>query len=555
MPNAQTTAIRFDSESKDEAMGVPGPCGSKKAAAPVRGNDPQCAAVHDSDTTGLFHSNDDIRRYAATVCTGSESAGKLALSLESGADPLGDAYMNCNTAETRRSSGSTYTPFMIVDEMVEMARREIRPSLIVDCGCGSGRYALACARRFPYSRVLAVDSSHDAIAMCKANVIAAGLSSRVDVVQADFTDYTVDRPADGPVLWIGNPPYVRHHDIDEAAKTRFKTIAKDMGLQASGLAGLHMHFLASIARQWRQGDYGVLVTSAEWMDVNYGSFARRLLAGNLGLDELRLFDKTNQVFDTADTTAVIMAFGHGSGEVLVRLPDGTDRRIPVGMLSGNARWTRLVEHGDADDTRNPAQDMVPLGSLARVHRGVVTGDNAFWVRRPDDLDGIPDTLTVPVIAHAREITGECMAQSSPESLGRLIVIPEDTGELDPASYEAARDIIAQGESRGVDAGYVARHRRKWWSIRPPQPPAILMTYMGRGKPTFVVNRRRLPMLNVVHGLYPRVDMTPKALDRLAAFLNESVDTAGGRTYCGGLVKFEPREAEAIMVPALEKLES
>ena len=500
-------------------------------------------------------SNEDIRRYAAEVSLGSQSAGELSLSLAAGDDLLGDAYMGCNTAEMRRSSGSTYTPSAIVEEMVEMAYRQIRPSLIVDCGCGSGRYALACARRFPDARVLAVDNSSDAIAMCRANVVAAGLASRVEVVQADFTDYEVGRPGDGPVLWIGNPPYIRHHDIDNETKARFKSVAKQLGLKASGLSGLHVHFLASIARQWRHGDYGVLVTSAEWMDVNYGSFVRRLLTERLGLDELRLFDKTSQVFETADTTAVVVAFGRKADDVLIRFPDNASRLIPVSLLSGDARWTRLIESEGVDDRGNEPDGMVPLGSLAKVHRGVVTGDNKFWVRRPDDLDGIPDELTVPVIAHAREIMGDCIAQSSPESLGRLIVLPENTEDLDSASHKAAEYIIAQGESQGVDTGYVARHRRKWWSIRPPQPPAILMTYMGRGKPTFVVNRRKLPMLNVVHGLYPRVNMTPKALDRLATFLNESVDTADGRTYCGGLVKFEPREAEAIMVPALEALEA
>ncbi|PJM78423.1 methyltransferase [Bifidobacterium scaligerum] len=512
----------------------------------------------DSELKDELAGNGGIRRFAESIMSGVGPTGKLSTALALGDDLLGEAYMECRTAEERRPSGSTYTPRPIIDEMVGIALKKIQPSLIVDCGCGSGRYALACARKFPNAKILALDNSADAIAMCRANVVASGLSSRVRVVQADFTDYTIERPQDGTVLWIGNPPYVRHHDIDPAAKARFKAAAEKLGLKASGLSGLHVHFLAAIARQWREGDYGVLVTSSEWMDVNYGSFVRELLSDRLGLDELRLFDRTSHVFDIADTTAVIVAFGRKTDKVRVRSSNGTDRDIPSSMFRHSERWTQLIESDDdssRDDADHSSERMVPLGSLAQVHRGVVTGNNKFWVRKGSELDGIPDELTVPVIAHAKEIMGDCVAQTSPGSLGRLIVLPENTSVLERDSYEAAIRIIEQGEAQGVNAGYVARHRRRWWSIRPPQPPAILMTYMGRGKPTFVVNRQRLPMLNVVHGLYPKVEMTPKALDRLATFLNESVNPAEGRTYCGGLVKFEPKEAEAIMVPALEELES
>ncbi len=76
----------------------------------------------------------------------------------------------------------------------------------------------------------------------------------------------------------------------------------------------------------------------------------------------------------------------------------------------------------------------------------------------------------------------------------------------------------------------------------------MMTYMARRPPVFVVNRVGLPMLNVVHGIYPKADMPQDALAELTDYLNDNVDVGDGRTYCGGLTKFEPREAEAILVP-------
>jgi hypothetical protein len=40
---------------------------------------------------------------------------------------------------------------------------------------------------------------------------------------------------------------------------------------------------------------------------------------------------------------------------------------------------------------------------------------------------------------------------------------------------------------------------------------------------------------------------------LAAFLRENVAQASGRTYAGGLTKFEPKELERIAVPRLEEI--
>ena len=39
-------------------------------------------------------------------------------------------------------------------------------------------------------------------------------------------------------------------------------------------------------------------------------------------------------------------------------------------------------------------------------------------------------------------------------------------------------------------------------------------------------------------------------DLLLQFLNGNVDYPNGRTYAGGLTKFEPKEMERLMVPSL-----
>lgn len=84
--------------------------------------------------------------------------------------------------------------------------------------------------------------------------------------------------------------------------------------------------------------------------------------------------------------------------------------------------------------------------------------------------------------------------------------------------------------------------------RAAQPAPVLATYMARRPPAFVRNLAEARHINIAHGLYPRQSLTGRQLDALAAALRRSATLSYGRTYAGGLVKFEPREMERLPVP-------
>jgi hypothetical protein len=79
--------------------------------------------------------------------------------------------------------------------------------------------------------------------------------------------------------------------------------------------------------------------------------------------------------------------------------------------------------------------------------------------------------------------------------------------------------------------------------------------MARQAPAFALNPDGLAILNVFHGLYPKVPLDERQLLGLVRFLNGHRDAmrGRGRTYQGGLEKFEPRELEAIEVPPPSEL--
>ena len=481
-------------------------------------------------------------------------ASELVRSVEdaiaSGEDPLGDAFCRLRSPAVRRPLGATYTPEALVRSMIEWSACH-EPARVVDPGAGSGRFLVAAGRAFPRATLVGVELDPFAALLCRAHLRAAGLAGRARVVVGDYRELSLE-PVRGRTLFVGNPPYVRHHDIEARWKRWLSETSATFGLSASQLAGLHVHFALKTATLGRPGDYGTFVTAAEWLDVNYGALFRALFRGVLGGTSLDAVAPTARVFADAETTAVVGGFELGSASETVRVRVvkraaelgalATGRPIARGRLAETTRWTELFRK----PSRRPS-GFVELGELCDVHRGQVTGKNRVWIAGAHS-GMLPERVLYPSVTRARELflAGEALAGDA--ELRSVIDLPAELDVLSRTERRAVERFLAVARSLGADRGFIAEHRRAWWSVGLREPAPILATYMARRPPAFVRNLAGARHINVAHGLYPRERLSQKTLDALARYLARFTRQSDGRTYAGGLTKFEPREMERLLVP-------
>jgi len=474
-----------------------------------------------------------------------------------GEDPLGEAFCRLRGPARRRPHGQTFTPAPVVRAMVGWAARTLVPARAVDPGTGSARFLVAAGRRWPETALLGVETDPLAAMIARATLAAAGMAGRAAITLGDYRSLRL-APADGPTLFLGNPPYVRHHQIPAGWKSWLRSAAASQGLAASGLAGLHVHFFLATALHAVPGDAGVLVTAAEWLDVNYGSLVRSLLLGPLGGRSVHLLDPDVPVFTDAAATTVITCFRPGSRPAslrlrrVARLADLGELRggtaVPAPVLRASARWTPLMAPtGERSGRGRLPAGHVELGELCRVHRGQVTGANKVWVTAANPA-GLPGRFLFPAVTRASELFRAGGTLATAARLRSVIDLPADLGELAPAELALVTRFLAEAEAAGAAGSYIACHRKPWWRVRLRAPAPILATYMARRPPAFVRNLAGARHVNIAHGLYPREPLPSAALDGLAAYLRRSVTQAQGRTYAGGLTKFEPREMERLPVP-------
>jgi release factor glutamine methyltransferase len=95
----------------------------------------------------------------------------------------------------------------LVERCLELIADLAEPR-VLDVGVGSGAIALAIADEHPGARVVATDSSSDALAVAAENAARTGLS--VELVEGELLA-GLDGPFD---LVVANPPYVAPEDID-----------------------------------------------------------------------------------------------------------------------------------------------------------------------------------------------------------------------------------------------------------------------------------------------------------------------------------------------------
>jgi len=476
--------------------------------------------------------------------------------IRAGEDPLGEAFCALRPPPRRRKDGAVYTPREIVKAIISWAETVGEPKRVIDPGAGSGRFLLEAGRRFPKAYLVAVESDPLAALTVKANLAASGMADRAEVRLEDFRTSTLDG-FEGSTLYVGNPPYVRHHLIEPKWKSWLKNEAAEMGLNASTLAGLHVYFFLSIARRAKAGDYGGLITAAEWMDVNYGQLVRDLFLDRLGGQSVIVIEPGAEPFPGTATTGAITTFtvnGKSPSAKFARvesLKNLSDLSIgrPVGRerLATEKRWSHFTR-----TPREVPEGYTELGELARVHRGQVTGANHIWIAGPHSA-GLPETVLFPTVTKARELFSASWVLTDDEALRRVIDLPQDLSGFNGKEKDAINRFLKRAEEMGVRESYIVRHRKAWWSVGLRKPAPILATYMARRPPTFVLNRVEARHLNIAHGLYPREEITAEVLTGLVHYLRESASLHGGRVYAGGLTKFEPREMERLPIPEPEIL--
>jgi len=113
--------------------------------------------------------------------------------------------------------------------------------------------------------------------------------------------------------------------------------------------------------------------------------------------------------------------------------------------------------------------------------------------------------------------------------------------------------IDVGKKAGVDEAYKCRVRKEWYRVPLVRPADLLLTCMNADTPRLTTNQADAHHLNSVHGVYLAADLRELGRELLPLASLNSVTMLNaemvGRSYGGGILKIEPKEADVWAMPS------
>ncbi len=390
----------------------------------------------------------------------------------------------------------------------------------------------------------------------------------LNLVHGDFTE--LEPPFKRFNLVLTNPPYVRHHHLSGEDKNRLKAqLARSLQMTISGLAGLYCYFLLH-AHDWMEEDgLAVWLIPSEFMDVNYGATLRRYLSERVTLLQIHRFCPTDVQFTDALVSSAVVIFrksmppeGHAVRFSFAGPIDRPEHEalVPLDVVRDSRKWTQFPSTTTVRD-----RDVLNLGDLFAIKRGLATGDNGFFIVDEDRVREweLPQECLRPILPGPRHLTGdvvEALASGGPDVSPRLYLLDcRESEDRVKARWPRLYQYLQHGKAEKVDTAYLATHRARWYSQEQRPPAPFLCTYMGRSRDgkhpfRFIWNRSQATAHNVYLMLYPKgplldaltVDsaLAGRVFEALQGITPAQLQSEG-RVYGGGLHKVEPRELAQI----------
>ena len=483
-----------------------------------------------------------------------------------------------DTPELRKGRGAFFTPPEIADFLAAWAVREPE-SAVMDPTCGESVFLLAAARRLKKlnadptatKRLLTgVDLHRPSLRASSDRLAEEGFSARL--VQSDFFDLATPAQIEDKVGWqdavIGNPPFVRYQEFTGEARAKGLVAALAHGVRLSQLTSSWAPTLVHSAAFLKPEGRLAMVCPAELLTVGYAEPIRAWLQERFAAVKLVMFERL-QFHDAEEQVVLLVAEGRGpcDGFLIHRVYDAAELTeghildpMPANPAIGG-KWSDLALTSPQRSLMKRAhQKMSRLDEYGTPELGSVTGNNGYFTmseltRSKYKID--PKHLRRISPPGTRHLNGTTFTRADWEELklahARVWLLhPEQ-----PIRAAGLKKYIEEGKAAEVDKAYKCSVREHWWKPPIVPVPDLFFTYMSHRYPRLIANSSGATLLNSMHGirLKPGVKREGRAALPLLALNSATMVGAEtlGRSYGGGILKMEPREAASLPVPKLDHL--
>jgi len=470
--------------------------------------------------------------------------------------------------------GGYYTPLKLARYLVDWAVRT-GTERILEPSSGDGNFIEAIAQKsvrenLPSLSIVAIEIEESELLKAQRRVREIAHPVEITWACSDFfKEYTNLKDEETFDVLVGNPPFIRFQYFDEDSRNIAFSHLKEAKYKPTKLANAWVAFIQLGIELLRPGGRLAMVVPAELLQVNYAAELRSRLSRIFSHVVIVGFKKL--VFpDIQQEVVLLLAEGKravsgpasdihtiefDSGEELVLQDlERAISHVESKHSRNGMKWTSLFLRSESFKALDEAQQsprLIPLGQLAQVDVGVVTGRNNFFVLDAKTRKELGvEQFTVPIVGRTTALTSAVFSESdlAQYSISNRAYLLDLTGEPLDSFPQPLIDYIKSGEADDINAGYKCRIRSRWYDVPSVYVPGGFIFRQIHKYPLLVVNQAGATSTDTIH----RVRFNGISPTLLAATFFNSLTLAWsevcGRSYGGGVLELEPREAEELPIP-------
>ncbi|TDY35338.1 N-6 DNA methylase [Janthinobacterium sp. 75] len=463
------------------------------------------------------------------------------------------SYIDGVTEARRQHFAQFFTPAPIAKMMAEWVA-SIHPKNILEPSVGTGILVRAISELISDSKITCIDIDQAPMSLAKKS---APRQLACEFLHADFLLHPTNEEFDGI---LSNPPYLRHHDISYSTDIHAE-IGKRNHITISKACNLYVLFIFEICRLLAKGGRAAILVPADWLNSNAALCLRDYLMESRSLKELLYFDESDNHFDGALTTSVVILLENDEKKnptLTVRhfssgLNVVSDKVIGWDSLKKIKKWNNFL----VGEVFEKNDSVISLSTLAKTKRGLATGANEFFHLTDAEVSSshISHENLVDCIGNAKDVSGLIFSEADLSRLAQLgsrTKLVNFSGELS----DAEKQYIKRGEDQGFHERFLLARRRPWYKNEKRDPAPIWAASFGRDRVRFIWNKSQALNLTTYHCIYPK-NLTVTQLGALVCLLNsgpiQKRFAEHLRVLGGGLLKFQPNDLLSIEIPDVQTL--
>lgn len=369
---------------------------------------------------------------------------------------------------------------------------------------------------------------------------------------------------------VANPPYIRHHRIDEETKITLKKLSTSItGFAIDGRAGYHIYFFIQALNHLEKDGRLAFIMPA---DTCEGTFAPKLwkwISDNYCIEAVITFDENATPFPNVDTNAIVFLIKNSkpkeniywvksnkaySKDLLEFVSSKFTKHNFTSLEITNRKLKEAINTGLTRPEQNHNGFKYHLNDFANVMRGIATGSNKFFFLTAQQVIelGIPNEFFKRAVGRTKDAPSNILTENDIKLLEQkdrpTFLFSINGHDNLPKSVV---DYLKVGEKMGLPNLSLIKQRKPWFKTEKRDIPPLLFAYLGRRNTRFILNEAGVLPLTGFLCVYP-IYTDNKYIINIWEALNHP-DTLEnlklvGKSYGSGAIKVEPGKLNKLPIP-------